>query len=111
MRLSHVLLLFLVSACTDDSGVLDEAECNKMKVAASCYTWAKKLEASDLQKAIAIHERACQMEHTEGCVRIGDLLAPKNLREAHTWYKKACEMNNPRGCVKQAELLLKLQGK
>lgn len=110
-RTQLLLCTLLLSSCTDNKGLLDEVECRKMKVAASCYTWAKKLESVDMQKAIEIHELACRMDHTEGCVRIGDLLAPKNLNEAHSWYKRACEQKNPSACIKQAEALLKLRSR
>ncbi len=103
-------IILALSACTDDTGVLDRTECLDMKVAASCYTWAKKLEKLDMTKAKQIHEKTCAMDHTEGCVRLGDLHLKKDTRKAHSWYKKACDAGNPRGCVKQAEALLKLSG-
>lgn len=103
------LALLALSACTDEKGALDQAECEKMQVAASCYTWAKKLEKFDRAQAIKVHGQACDMDHTEGCVRIGDLHAGQDWKSAHSWYKKACDKNNPSACVKQAEALLHLQ--
>lgn len=104
------LLLGLI-ACTDDTGVLDKVECLEMKVGPSCFTWARKLEKIDLEQAKTIHEKSCRMDHTEACVRLGDLHLEKSPETAHRWYKEACSAGNPRGCVKQAEVLLKMHGK
>lgn len=62
-------------------------------------------------KAVETHKKACLLDSSFGCLRLGELLSQsndgvtQNLREANRYLRQACHLKNNKGCLKLAKNL------
>ncbi len=98
-----VIYFIALSACTANQEAL-LSEC-KQGIGEACNKLGQAVEGENKKDAELYYQKACNLQNTNGCVRLADMVKNTDFDKAYGVLKISCDRGNTAACVKQAELL------